>query len=113
MGTGEPVSNIADLKKKAASSSDGEAYLSINRSNSHRTGLVARKGQLVVEIIIQLFPNGQVDLDDLSRMVSALCSLSDRGYVLSCDDGSITCERCTVEEMIDEEVRETSRILKK
>ena len=100
------VLDVEGLLSESRSAEDGEAFRTILRQSEYRVGVGARApGTLFVEVLLDPFPDGQVDLEYLGWCLELLRSLQENGYTLSCaPGGGISSERIVEKEVMEKEV---------
>jgi hypothetical protein len=113
MGTGDSVAMIdmKGLMERAARSEEREAFQTMDRRPGLRIGAGARApSTFFVEVLIDPFPEGLVDLDAMEKALGQLRWLEVRGYRLSCRDGRAVCgERVMPQEELVNEVAALQR----
>ncbi len=94
------------LMEKAVRSEVREAFQTMDRRPGLRIGAGARAPHLYfVEVLIDMFPGGQVDLDNIQKALRVLLWLEERGYRLSCRDDRAVCgEKAVSEGALENEV---------
>jgi hypothetical protein len=95
-----------ELMEKAARSEEKESFQTVARGPGLRLGAGARAPRnYFVEVLVELFPDGQVDLDQVEKVLGQLRWLEARDYRLSCRDDRAVCgERAVSEEEMENEV---------
>jgi hypothetical protein len=94
------------LMGTAETSEEGEAFMTVLRSPGLRVGVGARVPSVFfVEVLVDLFPDDRVDLDEVERAVDGLRCLESLGYRLSCRDDHVVCgEKAVLEKEVENEV---------
>ncbi len=92
--------------EKATCSEEMEAFQTMGRRPGLRIGAGARAPETYfVEVLIDLFPDGRVDLIRIEEALVQLRWLEARGYRLSCRDDRAVCgERAILEGDMEMEV---------
>jgi hypothetical protein len=85
------------LQEEANKSEDKEAFAVLARTRNCRVGVGARlespaKPIFFIEIIERLCADHHVNLKSLEKSLLILRKLKEKGYVLTCEDGSVSCE---------------------
>jgi hypothetical protein len=86
---------VIDLQRMVLEAGeDGESFVTVRSTPRYRLGVGARHpGAFFIEVIIELFPGGEVNIGHLRNCVILLSTLMDRGYELSCrDDRAVSAE---------------------
>jgi len=80
------------LLSRARASEEGEAFETAVLVPGLRIGAGARSsGDFFVEVLVDPFPGGRVDLDRMEGALAYLRLLSARGYRLGCRDDHVVC----------------------
>jgi hypothetical protein len=98
--------DVRGLMDRALRSEEREAFQTMARRPGLRIGAGARAPHTYfVEVLVDLFPPGPVDLDSIEKALGQLRWLEARGYRLSCRDGRAVCgERVLSPEEMENEV---------
>lgn len=85
--------------ERAHRSEEREAFLTVGRRPGLRIGAGARAPDIFfVEVLVDLFPDGRVDLRRIETAVTQLRWLEGRGFCLSCRDDHVVCAEKSVNE---------------
>jgi hypothetical protein len=104
------------LQEEANKSEDKEAFAVLARTRNCRVGVGARlespaKPIFFIEIIKKLCADHVVNLNSLENSLLILRKLEERGYVLTCEDGSVSCELAVPSENLTVEYETAISIL--
>mgnify|MGYP005834174975 CR=1 FL=1 len=103
-----------ELKKEAARSESGEAFLPCLRGPCYRLGVGARRPGVFLEVVVDLFPREEVDLNHLEQCLPGLRELVEHGYELSYEgNGSLNGEKKVDEAALEKEMDAVAAVLKK
>jgi hypothetical protein len=108
------------LQEEAKKSEDREAFTVLARTQGYRVGVGARLNApanpiFFVEVIASLCPRPRVvDLNSLEKNLHVLKQLTERGYMLTCDeDGTVSCELAVPSKNLGTEYEAANSIIKK
>ena len=112
--------DINSLQEKAKKSESKEAFTVLARTQGYRVGVGARLKApanpiFFVEIIASLCPHPRiVDINLLEKNLHVLKQLTERGYVLTCDeDGTVSCELAVPSKNLAAECEAANSIIEK
>jgi hypothetical protein len=106
--------DLEALKKKAKSSPDGEAFVTLRQTPDARigVGVSSKPNEPFLEVTLRVFEEGIVNIDKLERLVHIIRALVDAGYtVISESATGVTCERKISITNINTETEKLSTIL--
>jgi len=107
------------LREEAKKSENKEAFTVLARTHAYRVGVGARLETsaspiFFVEIIARLCPrNHPVNLHSLEKNLNILKQLKERGYRLTGEDGTISCELLVQSEDLVAEYKTANSIIEK
>jgi hypothetical protein len=111
--------NTSDLLKQAKAAQHKEAYQIMNKAVNYRIGIGSRlplsssqTPTFFIEIIINLCPAcNKVDLGFLEKALICLKGLEKDGYILTCQEGCISCEKLVPEQSLQAEFETVNALM--
>lgn len=110
--------SIKSLQEEARKSEDKEAFRILDKINNCRVGVGARSEPsdncaFFIEVLVSLCnDHNPVDLNLIERKLSLLRRLTEKGYVLNCEeDGCISCELAVKPDEVTEECKAVSSMV--